>query len=85
MSNSLLTTTDNPFNPFTNFDEWYAFDVAKGYYTCALLARVAITSPELSEAEQESAIEDAMNEIVTLNLSGVHRKVQSDYIPLVKA
>ena len=33
---SLLTTVDNPFNPHTNFDEWYAFDLRMGYDTCLL-------------------------------------------------
>ena len=32
-SEYMLTTIDNPFNPFTNFDDWYAFDTSKGYNT----------------------------------------------------
>ncbi len=44
----MLTTEDNPYNPFTNFDEWYAFDTQKGYNTCGYLARVSFTSSELS-------------------------------------
>jgi hypothetical protein len=41
LNQSMLTTEDNPFDPFTQFDEWYAFDVEKEYYTCAYLARIA--------------------------------------------
>ncbi len=43
----MLTTVDNPFSPFTQWVEWYAYDTASGYHTCALLARIAITSDEL--------------------------------------
>lgn len=75
MKDAMLTTIDNPFNPFTQFDQWRAFDEAKGYYTCELLARVAKTSNELSEEDEDLAIEMAMNEIVKENLSGKHKKV----------
>ena len=72
---SMLTTVDNPYNPFTQFDEWYAFDEAAGYFTSGLLARIVRTSDDLSEADQSLAIEDAIDEIVRENVSGVHRKV----------
>lgn len=72
----MLTTVDNPYNPFTHFDEWNAFDEASGYYSNALLARIAITSDELSEADQQRALNDAIDEIVRINVSGVHRKIK---------
>lgn len=72
MSDHMLTTVDNPFNPFTQFDEWYAFDTLMGYDTLGILARVVVTSDDLSEADQSLAIEDAMNEIVTENVYGHH-------------
>ncbi len=28
-----LTTVDNPYDPFTQWDEWYAYDEGKGYAT----------------------------------------------------
>jgi hypothetical protein len=67
---TMLTTTDNPFNPFTHYDEWYSYDINKGYNTCAYLARVTKTSEELSDADQEVAINNAMKEIVDLNVTG---------------
>ena len=75
MAEHMLTTTDNPYNPFTQFDEWYNFDTASGYHTVALLSRIIKTSDGLSDADQSQAIEDAIDEIVTENVSGVHRKV----------
>ena len=71
----MLTTIDNPWDPFTHYDEWYAFDMAAGYHTPALLARVTVSSNELSEYDQELDIIRAIDEIVTENVSGMHRKV----------
>lgn len=71
----MLTTVDNPFDPFTQFREWYAYDMDKGYHTPALLDRVAYMSDELSDADQRLAIEEAIDEIVRENVSGMHRKV----------
>lgn len=71
----MLTTIDNPFDPFTQFDEWYAFDIQKGYNTCSYLARISINSDELSDADQDAANEQAIDEIIRLNVLGIYRKV----------
>lgn len=71
----MLTTVDNPFDPFTQWDEWYAFDTRHGYHTAGLLARIVITSDELSEADQALAIQLGIEEIVRENVSGMHKKV----------
>lgn len=71
----MLTTVDNPFNPFTHFDQWYAYDEQLGYHTTSFLARIAKTSDELSEADQHVAIENAIDEIVKENVLGLYRKV----------
>lgn len=75
MDQHMLTTVDNPYDPNTQFDEWYAWDEAAGYHTLSLLARIARVSDELSEADMDAAIEAAIQEIVSVNASGVHRKV----------
>jgi hypothetical protein len=77
MVEHMLTTVDNPYDPFTQFDDWYAYDTASGYNSSALLARVVRLSDELSEADQSAAIESAIDEVVQFNASGVHRKVTS--------
>jgi len=71
----MLTTVDNPYSPFIQFDEWYAFDENKGYNSSALLARITITSEALSESDRNSANEMAIDEIVKENVSGMYRKV----------
>lgn len=69
MARTMITTTDNPFNPFTQYDRWAAYDEKEcGYYSASYLARIAATSPELSEAEMNRAIEDACDEICQMDL-----------------
>ena len=75
MASHMLTTVDNPFDPFTQYSEWSAYDEGHGYYSASLLARIAVTSDELSEADQSLAIEQAIDEIVEENVLGLHRKV----------
>jgi hypothetical protein len=71
----MLTTVDNPWNPHTHYDEWYAYDQAHGYDTPGFLARIAIVSLNLSEADQDLAIVQAIDEIVEENVSGIYRRV----------
>jgi len=78
MVESMLTTTDNPYSPFDEYDAWYTYDFAKGYHTPSYLARVCITSYELSEADQSLAIELAIDEIVSENILGIYTKVTKD-------
>ncbi len=56
MPEYMLSTLDNPFNPFHQFNEWYAWDTRKGYHTLGYLARIAVVSDDLSDADQEQAI-----------------------------
>ena len=72
---SMLTTVDNPYNPFTEFSKWLEFDRTNGYYTSEYLARIAISSSELSEDQQRQAINNAIDEIVKVNPFGIHKKI----------
>ena len=74
----MLTTTDNPYDPFTNYKEWFAWDRRAGYNTPGMLARIAKSSNELSEADQALAIENAIDEIVEENVLGVFKKVTKE-------
>ena len=75
----MLTTIDNPFSPVTQYDEWLVWDMAR-YNTNALLARVVRTSPELSDLDKLLTIQEAIDEIVEENVSGVHTKVRAGSI-----
>lgn len=73
----MLTTIDNPYNPFTQFDQWYAFDISKGYHTCSYLARVSETSNELSTPLISKDLYSAMDEIIKLQPL-MYKKVTKD-------
>ena len=75
MIESVLTTVDNPYDPFDDYDSWYRWDRDAGYHTPEFLARIAKVSVETSEADQAQAINDAIDEIVKLNVTGMFRKV----------
>lgn len=62
----MLTTLDNPYNPFTQYDDWYRFDLEHGYDSCGLLARFAKTSPQLSPVDNDLEVERAIDRIVEL-------------------
>lgn len=80
MKEVALTTTDNKWNPITHFDEWYEFDTKeKGYNTCQYLARIATTSTQQSPASYEKALNDAIDEIVKLNLIGIVTEGKVNY------
>jgi hypothetical protein len=74
----MLTTVDNPFNPFIEFEEWLDYDTRMGYNTASFLDRIAKVSNELSQPDQAIAIRNAIDEIVQENVSGMWRKVSKD-------
>lgn len=71
----MLSTIDNPYDPITDWDRWYNWDESAGYHTLSFLARVAHPSPALSVADEDAAVEDAIDEIVRENVLGVYIKV----------
>lgn len=75
---TMITTEDNPYDPFTQWDDWYAFDEQMGYHTCSYLARVCKSSNELNVLDQNKIIENSIDEIMTLNLTGNYKKIQKD-------
>lgn len=81
MSNEfMLTTIDNPFDPFEQFTSWFLFDVEKGYNTCSRLARIANISDELSEKEVDEEIERAIDEIIKYDFMNIYKKVKRERI-----
>lgn len=63
-----VTTTDNPYNPLTDFDSWDTYDRMQGYNTSEYLARVVRTTNEFGDGAYTDDIDRAINEIVALNL-----------------
>lgn len=62
---TMLTTYDNPFNPFDNYDEWLRWDSDQGYNTPELLAQVlGNTDDALDEVEVAQLHATAINYII---------------------
>lgn len=78
MTACMLTTKDNPYNPFDNFDSWYRFDMDKGYSSCSYLDRIARTSDQLTEEENAEEIERAIDEIIKYDFQNIYMKVKQD-------
>ncbi|MFR2196068.1 MAG: hypothetical protein ACLS5Y_00545 [Clostridia bacterium] len=72
----MLSTIDNPFNPFEDFNSWFLFDVEKGYNSCSYLARIAKTSNEFTEEEEAEEIERAIDEIIQYDFMNLYIKVK---------
>lgn len=71
-----ITTFDNPYDPFEQFSDWFLFDVEKGYNSCAYLGRIAKTSDQFTDEENDREIERAIDEIVRYDFMNVYKKVQ---------
>ena len=76
----MLTTVDNPYDPFTHFTEWFMYDVEKGYNTCGYLARIANTSDELTDQETDREIESAIDEIIKYDFMNIYKKVKKKVV-----
>lgn len=75
---SMLTTIDNPFDPFDDFANWYICDMFKGYNTCGLLAVFAETSDIYSDDENFFIIDDAIDTIIELDPLKIYKKVTKE-------
>ena len=72
----MLTTIDNPFDPFEDFDSWFAYDIEKGYYSCNLLARITRLSDDMIEKEVDEAIEKAIDDHILYDPLNLYKKVK---------
>ena len=71
----MLTTFDNPYDPFEQFSLWFLFDVEKGYNTCSYLARITNFQEGLSQKEIDDETERAIDEIIANDFMNIYKKV----------
>ena len=71
----MLTTFDNPYDPFEDFTSWNLFDIEKGYNTCSYLARIVHLSDDMTQKEEDEEIERAIDEIIMINPLNIYKKV----------
>ena len=73
-----ITTTDNPFDPFDEFDSWFGFDVEKGYYTSSKLARLTNLTEDMTEKEESDEIERAIDRLIEIDPLDIYKKVERE-------
>ena len=76
----LLTTLDNPYNPFVDFTSWYMFDCEKGHNTSSRLARIANINAEMTQKEREEEMDRVMDLIVKYDLEDLYVKGTEEQI-----
>lgn len=70
-----ITTFDNPFNPFEDFDSWLMYDKEKGYDSCERLARIAQIEDDFTQKEIIDEIERAIDRIIELDPFNIYKKI----------
>ena len=78
-SQYMLTTVDNPYNPFTDFEKWFLYDVQQDYNTCSYLARMINETSDMSDKELDDETERAIDTIIKNDFLNIYKKITADY------
>ena len=76
----MLSTVDNPYDPFEQFNLWLMFDKEKGYDSCERLARLVDLTDDMTQKEIDEEIERAMDELIKLDFTDTFIKVYKESI-----
>ena len=75
---TMLTTVDNPFDPFEQFNSWFMFDCEKGYNSYGKLMRLAEISEDMSSVEYDNAIEKAIDRLIEIDFLDIFKKITKE-------
>lgn len=75
MRYTAITTIDNPYDPFDQFQNWWRYDESKGYNTCSHLARFARPTDQFSDQENATEIERAIDDMIKYDPFNRYKKV----------
>lgn len=78
MVRCFLTTVDNPYDPYEQFEQWYRFDADHGYNSSGLLMRLAETSSQFTDNENAYEIEKAIDKIIAADPCNIYKKLKMD-------
>ena len=70
----MLTTKDNPYDPFEEFALWLLYDNEQDYNSCGKLARVAQITSDMSQVEIENERERAIDEIIKHDFLNIYQR-----------
>ena len=71
----MLTTIDNPYNPFVDFAKWFVFDSVNHYNCCSYINLNAATSSAFTDSENNHLIEKAIDDLIATDFTGTYKKV----------
>lgn len=71
----MLSTIDNPYDPFKQFDDWFRYDADMQYYSCSRLARIAKVTEDMTDQEASRETERAIDEIIQYDPFHLYIKV----------
>ena len=77
MKDRMLTTFDNKFNPFTDFERWWKEDLRLGHDCCGTLARNSLCSVLFSDEINEQLEDQTIDYVISLNPS-LYKAVYKD-------
>ena len=70
----MLTTVDNPYDPFEQFTLWLMFDKERGYNTSERLMRLANITEDMTQIEIDEEVDRAMDRLIELDFTNTFKK-----------
>ena len=70
-----ISTFDNPYDPFENFDEWYRYDCDKGYGSCQILANLTEVFEGMTPKEFNEEMERGIDQLLIADPVNLYTKV----------
>ena len=74
----MITTVDNPYNPFEDFVRWFEWDHIAGYNSWERVARFMSDSNNLTNEEELLDTEKAIDQVVMNDFTNLYRKVDEE-------
>ena len=76
----MLTTNDNPFNPFDDYKSWLSFDKEHHYDSAERVMRIAELRDDMTMLEEEQEVERAIDEIIKYDFLHIYQKVERELV-----
>ena len=72
----MLSTVDNPYDPYSNFSRWFIYDTLHGYNSCGRLANEYRGSDAMTDTEADAEIEKAIDSVIRLDFMNIYVKLR---------
>ena len=75
MKDCMVTTMDNPENPFTHFSRWLEYDITHGYNTLGLWGYFTEASSLMDDDEYDYEAELGIDKLLENSFYGLHYRL----------